>query len=166
MPGVTKEARWTPDEDLQLLRLRSELGPKWSEIVETLGGRFTADACRSHYAALQRNGQAPLVVPRHDPHQNETPEEAWNRIKVSTARSVERHKALRFVDVHVGDTKPILIASISDQHIRETGPVDLVRMEEDAALIRETEGAYAFLGGDGIDNHIKILTAMVHGGTN
>jgi hypothetical protein len=166
MAGVARERKWTEEEDRHLMRLRAELGPRWLDIAEQIGGRFNGNACRVHYADLQRNGLVPLVVPRHDPHQNETPAEAWDRIKQRTSRDVARHKSLRFVDVHVADSKPILISKISDQHIRETGPVDLVRMEEDATLIRETDGAYAILGGDGIDNHIKHLSAMVHGGTN
>ncbi len=165
MPGRPQEEGWTPEKDERLMRLRAELGPKWLDIAEAIGGHST-EACRFRYNTLKRDGLVPKVVPLHNPKDDEPADALWERVKQRTRRDVERHKKLRFVDAHLPDTGVVAITVVSDQHIRETGPVDIERMEEDALLIRDTPGCYGILGGDGVDNHIKHLTAMRHGGTN
>lgn len=49
--------------------------------------------------------------------------------------------------------EPCAITFVSDQHISVGNTVDLKSMREDAELIASTDGVYAVLGGDGIDNH-------------
>jgi hypothetical protein len=56
---------------------------------------------------------------------------------------------------------PIGITFISDQHIGSEG-TDHAAMREDAEIVRKTEGLYAILGGDGWDNHIKHLAAIIN----
>jgi predicted phosphodiesterase len=53
------------------------------------------------------------------------------------------------------DRGPVCVSFISDNHISIDNTVDMRRMREDAELISETDGAYAILGGDLTDNHIK-----------
>lgn len=79
-------------------------------------------------------------------------EEAERRIAYSQERS-------KFA-VEFGD-KPIAVSFISDQHIAPGTPVDFRRMRQDAELIAETPNLYAILGGDGVDNHIKIRPAAL-----
>jgi hypothetical protein len=50
---------------------------------------------------------------------------------------------------------------MSDQHIAIGQAVDLSRMRNDAELVKETDGMYAILGGDGIDAHIKHRSAII-----
>ena len=57
--------------------------------------------------------------------------------------------------------EPIALSFISDQHISVGNIVDLKRMRDDAELIAQTPGVYAILGGDGIDNHIRIHAAIM-----
>lgn len=59
------------------------------------------------------------------------------------------------------DEGPIAISFISDQHIAPGTACDFRRMREDAMLIRETPGLYACLAGDGVDNHVKIRSAVL-----
>lgn len=168
--------RWTDDEIERLPGLVGVHGTDWSAIAEELGGRHTPTSCRIRYGIGVREGQfaatldpgsyTPLakVVARAAVHA--TPEEMWNAAREITSVDVARHREMRFVDVTIDDDRVIGISAISDQHIRQTGPVDLARMESDAKLVQATPGLFALLGGDGVDNHIKHRAAMVHGGTS
>ena len=55
----------------------------------------------------------------------------------------------------------VLICAMSDLHIAPGTPVDFKRMREDAELIRRTPRCYAMIGGDVVDNHIKIPQAVL-----
>jgi len=55
---------------------------------------------------------------------------------------------------------PILVTNLSDLHL-ENKFCDRRRALEDIRLIRDTEGAFALFGGDGIDNFIKHQSAMI-----
>jgi len=57
---------------------------------------------------------------------------------------------------------PVAVTFVADQHIANGEPTDLVRMREDAELIAVTDGMFAILGGDGIQNHIKHRAAVVN----
>jgi len=54
------------------------------------------------------------------------------------------------------------VAYVSDQHLGPGTPCDMKRMREDAELIANTPGLYAFCMGDGVDNHIKHRSAMLN----
>ena len=88
----------------------------------------------------------------------------WARAEVDGKKRIDKAvKRGRFkVDFNKG---PIAICAISDQHIAKGTPCDFARMREDAELIRDTEGFYAVLGGDGVDNHIKHRAAMISAGS-
>lgn len=92
-------------------------------------------------------------------------DEMWARAEAQTAADVARHLTERVLDVTVEDGRPIAVAMVSDQHIRQSGPIQLPAMRQDAELIRHTPGLFAMLGGDGVDNHIKHRSAMVGGGS-
>lgn len=59
------------------------------------------------------------------------------------------------------EDRPIAAVFVSDQHICTGQPVDLKRMREDAELMAATDGVFAFLVGDGVDNHLKHRSAML-----
>lgn len=63
------------------------------------------------------------------------------------------------VRIKIDTDQPIGIAAISDQHIG--GMCDYDQMREDAETIRETDGMFAILAGDSLDNHIKIMSAII-----
>lgn len=89
----------------------------------------------------------------------------WERVEQVTDRDVERTRLERFADAVIPDPLPIALVTMSDQHITTRGPVQMRRMREDAELVAATPGAYAVLGGDGVDNHIKHRSAMVAAGS-
>lgn len=93
------------------------------------------------------------------------PAELWKRAEGVTDKDVAKTLVERFVDVTIQDDRPIGIPFISDQHIATRGPVQLKAMRQDAELIAQTEGMYPVLGGDGPDNHIKHLAAMIAAGS-
>jgi len=99
------------------------------------------------------------------PPEREPVEDRWVDAEEQTTKDLERHRQEKHLKVRIDDSHPVAISFISDQHIRQSGPIDLTRMREDAELIAATPGMYAFLGGDGVDNHIKHRSAMVQGGT-
>lgn len=59
------------------------------------------------------------------------------------------------------DSGAILIAHLTDHHIGARG-VDYTQMKIDAVRIAETEGAYAVVGGDLWDNHVKHVPGIIH----
>jgi len=87
-------------------------------------------------------------------------EESWDLAARLNARQIKASKYRgRFV-VHLGD-KPVAISFISDQHISPGNIVDMAQMRVDAELVEATDGLYAILGGDGVDNHIKHHSAII-----
>ena len=89
------------------------------------------------------------------------PSEMWHAAEADSAKRIEyAYKRSRFYVPKLED-KPVGLVFVSDQHIAPGTPVDFRRMREDAELIAETDGLYACLGGDGVDNHIKIRPAAL-----
>lgn len=86
----------------------------------------------------------------------------WADAEGINNRLIEYHKNLPYFDVEIRDSKPISISFLSDQHIAPNSPCDLEKMHKDAELIATIDGAYAILGGDGVDNHIKHRAATLH----
>lgn len=89
------------------------------------------------------------------------PETLWKHAEEDSARRIAyAHERSRF-RVEFPENKPIAVCAISDQHIAPGTPVDFGRMRADAERIRDTDGLYAILGGDGVDNHIKHRAAVL-----
>lgn len=164
--------RQHPERDALLKRLVADHQLSWAAIAEQVG--YSADACRHRARRADYKG---WEVPRanyqrdHITPQISTPKaarlsgaELWRHIEEATDRDVARHEAERLIDVVIDDERPIALTFKSDQHIRQTGPIMVRRMREDAELIARTEGLYAVLAGDGVDNHIKHREAMANGG--
>ena len=89
---------------------------------------------------------------------------AWERIKEDSHIFIEQHEYENEKLFYLENEKsPIGIAFISDQHFGNVG-VDYERAEADAKLVAQTEGLYAVLGGDAIDNFIntKIMPATIN----
>lgn len=87
-------------------------------------------------------------------------EQVWDRHAEQADKKIAAaHKRSRFSQSF--DAGPVAISFISDQHIAPGTACDFRRMREDANLIRETPGLYACLAGDGVDNHLKIRSAVL-----
>jgi hypothetical protein len=169
---------WTEDELEQLplvvkAVVEEDGRADWVAIADRLGGRHTPDATRIFYRAAGHPPVADMVGPsrmilkaRYTQASEDSPASAWDDAKTRTGRDLDKHANRRFLDIAIDSQLPIGITVVSDQHIRTSGPVDLARMESDALLVRDTDGMFGVLGGDGIDNHIKHHAAMVHGGTS
>lgn len=85
----------------------------------------------------------------------------WNRAEVENAERIKRALTQHIFSATLPN-EPIGITFSSDQHISPGNIVDMERMRLDAELIARTEGLYAILGGDGVDNHIKHRSAVMH----
>lgn len=84
----------------------------------------------------------------------------WSRTEEECERRILYARERGKFAVEFGND-PIAVSFISDQHIAPGTPVDFRRMRQDAELIAETPNLYAILGGDGVDNHIKIRPAAL-----
>lgn len=82
--------------------------------------------------------------------------------KEATRLAEKRSESLQKpVAVTVRDPLPIALGFISDQHIGSTG-TNYVEMERNANTVKQCDGMFAVFGGDTIDNHIAIATAILH----
>ncbi len=89
------------------------------------------------------------------------PAEIWAKAKIANAQS-KAHVEKRQNQLIDFGSKPVAIAVLSDQHIGGTG-TDYSAMERDAKIIASTEGFYAVLTGDAVNNFIvsKLVVARV-----
>ena len=160
-----------PERDAALAAAIADPTKSWDEI-ETVTG-MSYDACRKRALRMkypgwdtmrrQRAGHVPAHVSSPKPS-GLTGAELWERAELATDLDVRRHQAERLIDVEIPDDRPIGLTFASDQHLRQTGPIMTRRAREDAELIQRTDGLYAALVGDGVDNHIKHREAMANGG--
>jgi predicted phosphodiesterase len=102
------------------------------------------------------------VVSQLPPEENFDAVGEWARIEKRGVEKLDRASKIGRFSIDFPDG-PIIITAISDQHIG--GTCDYVKMREDAELIRDTEGVYAVLLGDGVDNHVKHRAAMIAAGS-
>ena len=123
-------------------------------------GQSKSGALASGDGVLGITDEPVLHLPDLGDHHD--PERRWAAAKKTTQQSIEYHEARHTGRLEFDSDKPVGISFISDQHVSESGAVDLERMEADAVLVRETPGLYALLGGDGIDGHIKHWSAVIN----
>ena len=89
------------------------------------------------------------------------PVKAWESAEKRGKKAIRKAINNGVFDVNF-EKGPIAISVISDQHIAPGSTCDFERLREDAELIRDTPGFYAVFGGDGVDNHIKHRSALIH----
>lgn len=116
---------------------------------------------------VRKEEEAPsaVVTPKTDPQFKQTPEKLWDRAKIKTTQSIEFNRTRHHAEIGFITSKPIALTFAADQHIAESGPVNIARMEQDATTVRETPGMFAVLGGDGCDNHLKHRAAIINSGS-
>lgn len=90
----------------------------------------------------------------------ETPAEKWGRAERDGSRRIRKAQEASKAAWRASG-KHVLISFLSDQHIAPGTPIDFKAMREDAELITRTPHAYAMLGGDGVDNHLKHRAAIL-----
>lgn len=114
-------------------------------------------------ALASYTGKKPNVKPTVEPEWKELdePQTRWALAEKENAKKIEHALKRSLFSVDFPDTDPVAFSFISDQHIAPGTPVDLERMRKDAETIAETPNAYALLGGDGVDNHIKHRGAII-----
>ena len=118
------------------------------------------EAMKKELAAFKAE-RAPKRVPMEcDAELPTDPAEAWAAAEIDSAKRIAFAKERSRFRVSF-DEGPIAVAFTSDQHISPGNTVDFARMRADAELIRDTPGLYCCLGGDGVDNHILIRSAMM-----
>lgn len=95
-----------------------------------------------------------------------TAKEKWDAAVIESDAAIKHyHDKIRFnIDFDKLDPgMPVGFSFVSDQHISPGNLIAFRRMQADAELIAETPGLFAYLGGDGVDNHIKIPQAVFSG---
>jgi predicted phosphodiesterase len=85
----------------------------------------------------------------------------WSFAEQKSEKKLRKIEKEGVYDIRFDDDRPIAISFISDQHIAPNSACDFTRMRSDAELIRRTDGLYACLAGDGVDNHIKHRAAII-----
>jgi hypothetical protein len=120
---------------------------------------------RSRDSVIQRCQRLKAFTREDEAHEEEEefddPAVAWRSQEIQNARIIANRKRQRQMATKFSENKPIAIAFIGDQHTAPNAPVDLRRMREDAELVKQTKGMYALLAGDGTDNHIKHISAII-----
>jgi hypothetical protein len=169
--GPTK---WTEAMVAELRQHVADPGKDWNAVGRALNLPEQSVRHKAMRLGINKGGrpniihERPAVVPRISSPviEYETdPAELWARAEGVTARDVAKTSVERFVDIEIPDDRPIGVSFISDQHIATRGPAQLRAMRQDAEKGRETDGLYAVMGGDGPDNHIKHLAAMLAAGS-
>lgn len=90
-----------------------------------------------------------------------SPEQRWRQAEVENAERIKKALTQHIFKVQLPD-EPCGVTFMSDQHISPGNTIDMERMRLDAQLVAETDGLYAVLGGDAVDNHIKHRSAVMH----
>lgn len=137
------------DRSNEAIRLkRKQLGLARGGPVATFT-RVVSDTPERVVIAPEETGEEPI-------------EELLARTIRQTARAVQKARAHRHALARLVTRKPIGIAFASDQHLATSGAVDVAKAFSDAEMIQQEPGLFAMLGGDGVDNAIKHLSAMVN----
>ncbi len=87
--------------------------------------------------------------------------EAWQLLEEMQDETIRREIDHCTVKLSFLGDRPIGVAFVGDQHIAPGSPVDWKRLKRDAETICETDGLYAVLLGDGVDNHLKHTSALL-----
>jgi hypothetical protein len=152
----------------QQLNEAKATGKSWAEVASTFGLNSESKARRMakqptppSLTAEVEEMRRSAVEGGYEDEDEEPMEAVWKREEARAAQKI-RKAAEGSTFRWRAPGKHLLLPFISDQHIAPGTPVDFKAMREDAELIRNTPNCYGILGGDGIDNHIKHRSAMIH----
>jgi len=85
----------------------------------------------------------------------------WGALEKRSEKAIEELKEARVWRFKTKEYKPIGLVFASDQHITALY-AHHERMRKDAEVCRDTPGMMAWLAGDGVDNHIKHRSGIIH----
>jgi len=135
-------------------------------------GRLAQVAVAGSVAASQERREASeptveIVSAPVLPSIAELGKQEYERLKALSRNYLEKRRdnPPDLVVYRIKSETPILICSLADLHLGGEG-TDHDKAEEDALLLTRTPGAFAFFGGDGIDNFIKHQAAMLKATSN
>lgn len=168
---------WTDHAELERARELAAQGYTIAQISQDLGRPFGSVKNKLQAEGIKTTGRVPppslpsmtrvvsetpeRVVIAPDDTDDEPIDDLLARTIKQTSRAVQKARAHRHAAVRLITRKPIGIAFASDQHLSTSGAVDVAKAFEDAEVIQQEPGLFCMLGGDGVDNAIKHLSAMV-----
>lgn len=125
----------------------------------------TADSLTPVHAAVKAAGVERVNAPAlTDFHTNGKYE--FDRMKEDARRAhdIRVENPPDLVEYRIPTDKPVLITHFADLHFGNEG-VDYTSAEKDARLVASCPNAFAFFGGDGIDNFVKHIAAIISAGS-
>lgn len=146
------------DRQRQILQAVIDCGSN-KKAAQFLGmGRRTVDQCVvqiKSYSA-ERKDEFKIEPP---PNGDETIDEILERKRNLYSRQKSLHDYNKLIHVNIDDDLPIAVCCIGDPHIDDDG-CDIVALENDLTIIRETKGMYAGHVGDLTNNWVGRLARL------
>jgi len=93
--------------------------------------------------------------------EQEDPQQLWSKAENDAQKRIDKLRKRSRFKAKFNTEQPVGIAFISDQHIAPGTACNFKKMREDAQLIADTDGLFCCLAGDGVDNHLKIKSALL-----
>jgi hypothetical protein len=148
-------------ESAVLRRQLDEANHRLNQIADEEEGRLESKSLSKSVNVVSEDPKAGKVSVESQWKDDYDPDKAWASAEKRGRKAIRKAVNNGVFDVSF-EKGPIAISVISDQHIAPGSTCDFERLREDAELIRDTPGFYAVFGGDGVDNHIKHRSALIH----
>jgi len=148
-------------ENAVLKRQLDEANQRLNQIADEEVDHLESKSLSKPMDVVGKDPKAGKVIVESQWKDDYDPDKAWADAEKRGRRAIRKAVNNGVFDVSF-EKGPIAISVISDQHIAPGSTCDFERLREDAELIRDTPGFYAVFGGDGVDNHIKHRSALIH----
>ncbi len=148
-------------ESAVLRRELDEANRKLNRIADEEEGHLESESLSTTRITIGEDPKAGKVSVESQWKDDYDPVKAWESAEKRGRKAIRKAINNGVFDVNF-EKGPIAISVISDQHIAPGSTCNFERLREDAELIRDTPGFYAVFGGDGVDNHIKHRSALIH----
>lgn len=148
-------------ESAVLRRELDEANRKLNQIADEEENHLESDSLSSTKIVIGEDPKAGKVSVKSQWKDDYDPVKAWASAEERGRKAIRKAINNGVFDVNF-EKGPIAISVISDQHIAPGSTCNFERLREDAEIIRDTPGFYAVFGGDGVDNHIKHRSALIH----
>lgn len=142
----------------QIKQLVAEDNETKTDIAKRFGipVRTLLDYFAKHPIATQTTEFDPTVTIQRVLTKETTQQEVWDQRKQHTAKKQHEEEAQRYLTLKFNSDKPIALAWIADLHL-DDALARLDSAENDAKVIKKTEGMYLGLGGDTANWFLKQL---------
>ena len=148
-------------ESAVLRRELEEANRKLNQIADEEEAHLESESLSKSMDVVAEDPKAGKVSVESQWKDDYDPVKAWASAEKRGRKAIRKAINNGVFDVNF-EKGPIAISVISDQHIAPGSTCNFERLREDAELIRDTPGFYAVFGGDGVDNHIKHRSALIH----